>query len=319
MNTALRDVIERLRAAGIDNPRLDARVLWEFAQKPNPPLEGGSKFAQQISGRGPTFAPNPSPKNPSDFSILPQGEGGVTERFESFVQRRIAREPVAYITGRKEFWSLEFDVGFGVLIPRPETETLVESVLREFPDRAAPLDVLDLGTGTGCLLLSVLNEYPLARGTGIDASPDALRWARRNAQKLGLEDRCNLVAGNWGDDLSERFDVILSNPPYIRAQDIAALAPEIRIYEPVAALDGGPDGLDAYRALAPRIPPLLKAEGLAFVEMGEGQDTAVTEIVGEAGLGTRKIVPDLAGIGRCAVVGHRNPAEKTVGSPAPNR
>ncbi len=201
----------------------------------------------------------------------------------------------------------------------PKTETLVESVLREFPDRTAPLAVLDLGTGTGCLLLSVLSEYPNARGTGVDASPEALFWACHNARKLRLADRCKPIAGNWGDDLSERFDVVLSNPPYIRASDVASLAPEIRLYEPVAALDGGPDGLDAYRALASRISLLLKAEGLAFLEMGKGQDTAVTEILAKAGLGTREIVPDLAGIGRCAVAEHADSAEKTVGSPAPNR
>ena len=319
MNTAFRDAVERLRAAGVDNPRLDARVLWEFALNSNPPLEGGSKFAEQISGRGTTSAPYPAPKNPSDFSTLPQGEGEVLERFESFVQRRVAREPVAYITGTKGFWSFDLDVGPGVLVPRPETETLVESVLAEFPDRAAPLRILDLGTGTGCLLLSVLSEYPQAQGTGIDASPDALGWVRRNAQKFGLADRCTLAAGNWGEDLSDRFDVILSNPPYIRTQDIASLAPDIRLYEPHAALDGGPDGLDAYRILAPEIARLLNETGRAFLEIGQDQGPQVAEIMAGAGLGTRKIVTDLAGIGRCAVVEHGPVTEKTVGSPAPNR
>jgi release factor glutamine methyltransferase len=235
------------------------------------------------------------------------------------IARRLAREPVAYITGTKGFWSLEFDVGPGVLVPRPETETLVESVLAEFPDRAAPLRVLDLGTGTGCLLLSVLSEYPEAQGTGVDASPEALGWARRNARKLGFADRCTLTAGNWGDDLSDRFDVILSNPPYIRTQDIASLAPEIRLFEPWSALDGGPDGLDAYRSLAPEIARLLNGTGQAFLEMGQDQGPQVAEIMAGAGLGTRKIVPDLAGIGRCAVVEHGSVTEKTVGSPAPNR
>jgi release factor glutamine methyltransferase len=320
LNAVFRDAVERLRAAGVDNPRLDARVLWEFAQNPNPPLEGGSKFAQQISGRGPGSALNPSPKNPADSSTLPQGAGGTAaERFESLIARRVSREPVAYITGHKEFWSLDFDVGPGALIPRPETETLVESVLTEFPDRAAPLGVLDLGTGTGCLLLSVLSEFPNARGMGVDASPHALEWARRNAGKLGLADRCNLLAGNWGDDLSDRVDVILSNPPYIRTGDIARLAPEIGLFEPHGALDGGRDGLDAYRALGPEISRLLKFGGLAFLEMGEGQDAEIVEILAHSGLGTRKIATDLAGIGRCVIAEHRARPEKTVGSPAPNR
>jgi release factor glutamine methyltransferase len=287
LTNTFHDAVERLRAAGVDNPRLDARVLWEFANT-----------ALALS---PTFV----------------GEREVL--FETLIQRRIAREPVAYITGTKGFWTLEFDVGPGALVPRPETETLIEGVLREFPERGAPLNILDLGIGTGCLLLSVLSEYKNAHGTGIDASPDALRWARRNAQKLGLAAGCTLMAGNWGDDLSDRFDVVLSNPPYIRTLDIALLAPEIRLYEPVGALDGGQDGLCAYRALASRIPLLLKANGLAFLEMGEGQDTAVSEILAKAGLETRKIIPDLAGIGRCAVVEHADSAEKTVGSPAPNR
>jgi release factor glutamine methyltransferase len=239
--------------------------------------------------------------------------------FELLVRRRIAREPVAYIVGHKGFWSHDFDVGPGALVPRPETETLVESVLQEFPDRAAALNVLDLGTGTGCLLLSVLGEYPNARGTGIDASPQALEWAHRNARKLGLADRCRLIKGNWGDDLSDRFDVILSNPPYIRTEDIAQLDPEIRLFEPPRALDGGPDGLDAYRALGPEIARLLKSAGLAFLEMGEGQDKAVVEILTRSGLGTRKIATDLAGIGRCVTAEHRISAEKTVGSPAPTR
>ena len=319
MNTAFRDTVERLRAAGIDNPRLDARVLWEFAREPNPPLEGGSKNPKDFSGRGSAPGFDPSPKFAPQISTLPQGEGGAVERFEGFVARRVAREPVAYITGTKGFWSLELDVGPGALVPRPETETLVESVLAEFPDRTAPLQVLDLGTGTGCLLLSVLSEYPRAHGIGIDASLEALGWARRNARKLGLANRCTLPAGNWADDLSDGFDVILSNPPYITRQDIASLAPEIRFYEPWSALDGGPDGLDAYRALAPEIARLLNGTGLAFLEMGQAQGPAVAEIMAGAGLGTRKIVPDLAGIGRCVVAEHGSVIEKTVGSPAPNR
>lgn len=284
MSDPLADAIQRLIDSSIDNPRLDARVLWEFALK-----------------------------------CRPQGGDDLIEFFTALILRRVSREPVAYIVGQKGFWTLDFDVGPGVLVPRPETETLVETVLAEFPDRDAPLKVLDLGTGTGCLLLSVLGEYPRALGTGIDASLEALGWARRNAQKLGLANRCTLAAGNWGDDLPDRFDVILSNPPYITRQDIASLAPEIRSYEPWSALDGGPDGLDAYRTLAPEIARLLKGTGLAVLEMGQDQGLAIAEIMAGAGLGTRKIVPDLAGIGRCAVVEHGSVTEKTVGSPAPNR
>ena len=312
MNTAFRDAVERLRAAGVDNPRLDARVLWEFAQKTSLSPLGGEGWGEGASPSAQAAPAHPDP--------LPQGgRGNALEIFEQLIARRVAREPVAYITGTKGFWSLELDVGPGALVPRPETETLVESVLAEFPDRTAPLQVLDLGTGTGCLLLSVLREYPRAHGIGIDASLEALGWARRNARKLGLANRCTLPAGNWADDLSDGFDVILSNPPYIRRQDIASLAPEIRFYEPWSALDGGPDGLDAYRALAPEIARLLNENGLAFLEMGQDQGPAIAEIMAGAGLGTRKIVPDLVGVGRCAVVEPGSVTEKTVGSPAPNR
>jgi release factor glutamine methyltransferase len=276
LNERFRDAVERLRAAGVDNPRLDARVLWEHAQ-------------------------------------------AAAAQFDSLIARRVAREPVAYILGRKGFWSLEFAVGPGALVPRPETETLVERVLAAFPDRGAPLSVLDLGTGTGCLLLSVLSEYPNARGTGVDASPDALAWASRNAESLGLEVRCRMVRGSWGDDLSDGYDVILSNPPYIKTGDIALLAPEIRLHEPPGALDGGPDGLEAYRSLGPEIHRLLNPCGLAFLETGEGQAATVVEILGQSGLGCREIAADLVGIGRCVTAEHRASAQKRVGSPAPNR
>jgi release factor glutamine methyltransferase len=295
LNDAALAAAKRLAAAGIDSARLDARLLWEHALNPNPPLEGGSKFAQQISGRGQSPAPDPSPKNSSDFSTLPQGEGGIEERFEEFLTRRIAREPVAYITGRKEFWSLDFQVGPGVLIPRPETETLIEQLLKRFPDRTAPLGVLDLGTGSGCLMIAALSEYPGATGTGVDASDAALEWARRNIAAHGLESRSRLAECDFSE-IGGIYDVILANPPYIRTEDIATLAPEVRLYEPVQALDGGADGLEAYRVLAPEIERLLKPDGLAFLEIGAGQGPAVGKL-----MKTIEIVPDLAGIDRCVI------------------
>jgi release factor glutamine methyltransferase len=236
----LKDAIERLRAAGVDNPRLDARLLTTEEQ----------------------------------------------------IARRIAREPVAYILGHKGFWTLDIQVGPGALIPRPETETLIEQLLKHVPDRTAPLDILDLGTGTGCLLAAALAEYPNARGVGVDSSPQALAWARRN-----LGDRARLVEGDFGE-IDGTYDVILSNPPYIRSQDIPSLAPEIRLYEPVQALDGGADGLDAYRALAPVVRRLLKPAGLVFLEIGAGQGEAVNAILG---LEILDVVPDLAATERCVI------------------
>lgn len=236
----MKDVVERLRAAGVDNPRLDVRLLATEEQ----------------------------------------------------VARRIAREPVAYILGHKGFWTLDIQVGPGALIPRPETETLIEQLLKHVPDRTAALDILDLGTGTGCLLAAALAEYPNARGVGVDSSPDALAWARRN-----LGDRARLVENDFMQ-IDGAYDVILSNPPYIRSDDIPNLAPEVRLYEPARALDGGPDGLDAYRALGPVIRRLLKPGGLAFLEIGAGQGAEVSALLGLDILG---IVPDLAGIERCAI------------------
>lgn len=264
MSDPVAEAATRLKAAGIANPRLDARLLWEFAQKNTPEL------------------------------------------FESLLLRRIAREPLAYITGHKEFWSLDFAVGPGVLIPRPDSETLIEEVLRTYPDRAAPLSLLDLGTGSGCLLVAALKEYPNAHGVGIDLSPDALAWARRNVAAHHLEDRATLIESGWLEEASPGFDILLSNPPYIRSADIAALQPEVARFEPAAALDGGPDGLDVYRALTPRIGHLLKPAGRAFLELGAGQGEAVAELLAAGGLGLDHFAADLAGIPRC-LVAKRNP------------
>ena len=285
----------RLSLAGADSPRLDARLLLAHAMDVRPDALVGN------------------------IDIPPD----VRASFEALIARRILREPVAYITGKREFWSLEFDVGPGVLIPRPETETLIEQAIEHFPDRSAALDILDLGTGTGCLLAAVASEYPNARGRGVDASESALGWAARNIEKLGLRSRCRLELGGWLPDAALRADVILSNPPYIPSRDISKLAPDVRLYEPLVALDGGEDGLDAYRALAPAVKGQLKPGGLAFLEVGAGQDLAVSGILEAEGLRTLGIAPDLAGIGRCVVAAHREmepgKPEKTVGTVRRNR
>ena len=275
LRTLLGDAALRLSVAGIDSPRLDARLLLAHAMKMRPDALVGS------------------------IDVPPEA----LAEFNAMLARRILREPLAYITGNQEFWSLDFDVGPGALIPRPETETLIEAVLDRFPDKSAPLDILDLGTGTGCLLVAALSEYPKARGLGIDVSEDALQWARRNAEKHGLKDRCQLELGDWEKVSAGSADVILSNPPYIRWADIPLLAPEVRTFEPVSALDGGEDGLAAYRSLAGLIGPILKPKGLAFLEIGRGQDRDVPGLMAAQGLREQEIVPDLAGIPRCVVVG----------------
>jgi release factor glutamine methyltransferase len=213
--------------------------------------------------------------------------------FEPLVVRRLRHEPVAYITGRRAFWTIELEVGPGALIPRPDSETLIEAAIAQFGDRS-PARILDLGTGPGTLLLAALAQWPHATGLGIDASDDALRYARRNAVT-----RAEFRRGHWGDGLAERFDLILCNPPYIEAE--AALPPDVARYEPGAALYAGPDGLDDYRTLAPQLPPLLAPGGAACVEIGAGQEKVVSDLFAAAGF-TIESRRDLRGIVRCLVL-----------------
>ncbi|MEQ9575580.1 MAG: peptide chain release factor N(5)-glutamine methyltransferase, partial [Rhodospirillales bacterium] len=217
------------------------------------------------------------------------------------IARRAAREPVSRILGEKEFWSLAFRVTEATLTPRPETETLVEDALariRAMGREGEALRILDLGTGTGCLLLAVLSELPRARGLGIDISGDAVAVAADNARRLGLEGRARFQAGDWTAGLAGPFDVILSNPPYIAEADRGTLPPEVLGFDPHGALFAGPRGLDAYAAIAPQAAAVLAPGGIVIVELGQGQDAAVSGIFRRAGLipdGTRA---DLAGIPR---------------------
>ncbi len=191
------------------------------------------------------------------------------EAFEHLRRRRLDHEPVAYITGRRAFWTIELSVGAGVLIPRPDSETLIEAAVEHF-GRSGPGTVLDLGTGPGTLLLAALSQWPEAHGLGIDASEKALGYAELNALGLGLEGRARFQLGDWAEDLQGRFDLILCNPPYVDRD--ASLAPEIARWEPEDALYAGVDGLDAYRRLAPQLPALLAPGGIACVEIGAGQE-----------------------------------------------
>ncbi|HXP77293.1 MAG TPA: peptide chain release factor N(5)-glutamine methyltransferase, partial [Stellaceae bacterium] len=217
--------------------------------------------------------------------------------------RRSAREPVSRILGYREFWSLRFELSAAALDPRPDSETLVESVLAALGARGRAFRILDFGTGSGCLLLALLSELPNAIGTGIDCSEGALETARRNAAALGLAGRARFVRGNWGDGLTGKWDVILANPPYIPSHELPGLMPEVALYEPRPALDGGADGLEAYRALAPAIARLLAPTGIAALEVGAGQATAAAGIMAKAGLALRTIRHDLSGVDRCLVLG----------------
>lgn len=217
--------------------------------------------------------------------------------FTALVARRAAREPLALITGRQGFWSIDLVVSPATLIPRADTETLIEAALDAFADRDAR-HVLDLGTGTGCLLLAALSEFAGATGVGVDVSPHAAALARRNAVALGLADRAAFVCGHWADALAGRFDLVLSNPPYIETAVIAGLMPEVAEHEPASALDGGVDGLDAYRAIIPALPGLLAPGGVAILELGAGQAGAVAGLAEAAGLAAGPPRMDLGGIAR---------------------
>ncbi len=220
-------------------------------------------------------------------------------RLAALVARRVRREPLSRIVGHREFWSLEFALGPGTLDPRPDSETLVQGVLDTLPDRRAAFRVLDLGTGSGCLLLALLSELPAAWGVGVDISPEALHTARANARALGMADRAGFVAGDWGQALTGHFDAILINPPYIPGGEIGSLAPEVALFDPRMALDGGPDGLGSLRRLAPDLARLLASGGVAAVEIGAGQAQPAGVILAGSGMAVAPAIRDLAGVGRC--------------------
>lgn len=217
------------------------------------------------------------------------------------VARRSAREPAAYLFGVREFWSLDFLVTRNTLIPRPDSESVVEAALDEVVDRSAPLRVLDLGTGSGCLLLALLSELPNATGLGIDISTAALAVADANAGRLGLAGRARFLCGDWGGALDSRFDLIVANPPYVGRADYEALPLEIVDFEPRAALDSGNDAVSKYRCLMPDIARLLAPGGAAVLEVGAGQASAVSVIARNGGLVEVARRRDLAAIVRCVV------------------
>lgn len=267
----------RLADAGIEQPMSDARLLVQLAL--------GIDRAEVLVGRS---------------RRLTDAEQSA---IRDMVARRAAGMPVSRLAGRREFWSLEFELSPETLDPRPESETVVATAISLCSRRDAPLRVLDLGTGTGCLLLALLSELPRAIGVGIDRSEGAARTARRNAARLGLSDRTTMAVGNWADALSGRFDLIVSNPPYIVTGEIDRLAPEVARYDPRLALDGGRDGLDGARAVIPAIARLLAPGGHAVLEIGRGQSDEVirllTNLPADRPFGVIRGHCDLAGIVRC--------------------
>jgi len=226
-----------------------------------------------------------------DRLILSPPDRKVPQRFWKMLERRVGGEPVAYITGRRAFWNIDLHVGPGVLVPRPDSEVLIASAIEHFEGTDGPRRILDLGTGPGTLLLAALDIWPQATGVGVDVSRGALSYAAANARRLGFEGRAKWLQGNWADHLTEKFDLILCNPPYIA--EGAALGPGVAEYEPDEALFAGKEGLDAYRQLAPQLPRLLNRGGFAAIEMAPDRAAAVTALLARDGL-TARVAADLA-------------------------
>jgi release factor glutamine methyltransferase len=280
---ALDSAAARLRAAGVEGARRDVRVL----------LAAALDIA------------------PGSLVAWPERALGAEEaaRAEEFVARRAAREPVSRILGRREFWSLAFRITPDTLDPRADSETLVEAVLAEVEDRTARLDILDLGTGSGCLLLALLSELPNARGVGVDIGEGALAAARDNAERLGMSGRARFVRGDWTAGLTGAWQAIVSNPPYITDMELTQLAPEVVRHDPRIALAGGVDGLDAYRAFVPDLGRLLAEGGFAALEVGAGQMNAVEALLTTAGCRPHRRIRDLGGNERCLLATAGDPAE----------
>ena len=227
---------------------------------------------------------------------------GESETLASLARRRLAREPVARIVGIREFWGLPFRLSPETLVPRPDTETVVETALDLLPDRQAPLRIVDFGTGSGCILVALLHELPRATGLGVDLSPGALATARTNADENGVGERCHFALSRWADAVSGPFDLIVSNPPYIASGVIPTLDQEVREHDPRLALDGGPDGLGPYRILLSEAGRLLAPGGLLAVEIGYDQAEDLRSLAGSLGLEILRIAHDLSGNPRCVAM-----------------
>ena len=284
---AIADISEAFRLAGVEAPRREAGLA----------LRAACALTEL------------------DLLCAPEAPlGPAATRLNEFVKRRLRGEPLSRVTGAREFWGLLFSITPDVLDPRPETETVVEAAVALFAERRTePLRIVDLGVGSGALLCALLSEFRSARGLGIDVSPAAASVAIRNVEACGLSGRAEIRVGDWNADLEGPFDLIVSNPPYVRTADIAALPCAVRDFDPLVALNGGGDGLDAYRGIFPAAQLLLAADGFLLAEMGHGQAAEVLEIAARAGFHDCALWRDYAGIDR--VIAARAPAAAGRGLP----
>jgi len=267
---------QELRAAGVDDAMLDAGLLLAH-------VVGGDRL-----------------------TLIREGDrrlcDGEALAFAGLIAARAARQPVSRLLGHREFWSLNLQIGPDVLDPRPDSETIVAAALQQLGQKDGAYRIADLGTGSGCLLLALLQERPQSWGVGLDISAAAACQARDNAHALGLSDRACFMVGDWSRALAGDFDLIIANPPYIASAEIAGLAPEVRCHDPGLALDGGRDGLAAYRALLPDLPRLLQPNGKAALECGRGQAFLLGQIIEASGLRVESCHRDLGGVERCFIV-----------------
>ncbi len=275
ISAVISDISKKLKAAGIEACRLDARNIVSMALR----------------------------TNPNDLVVHTDRVMTDVEcvAVESLVQRRLQGEPISRIRGEREFWGLPFIVSPYTLDPRPDSETIVSAVLdvytADHPND--PRTLLDLGTGSGCLLLALLSEFQNAFGLGVDISEHAIDTAKLNADRLGLGNRSAFLVDNWAASLAGQFDVIVCNPPYLETGELTGLQPEVRLFDPVRALNGGPDGLDSYRCVIPDAKRLLGGSGILVMEIGYDQKEAITSLLETAGLVGIQGHTDLAGITRC--------------------
>lgn len=279
LENIIRETAEKMTSAGIENAQLDVKIL--LCEVLNVDRSGLLFYDKPLSEEQ-------------------------KERFVDLLAQRLARKPVDKILGLKGFYKYDFKVNEYVLSPRPDTETLVEAAV-EFVKLHEVRNILDLGTGSGCILLSILADFPELSGTGIDKSAAALEIARENAERLGVSDRVQWVEGSWFEEslpgkLGKRFDIVVTNPPYIPSGDIASLDPEVRRYDPLSALDGGDDGFKDYRRIAETAPQFLTEGGLIFIEAGIGQAAEIARLFCSYDFKLLQIVKDLGGLERCVIL-----------------
>ena len=262
-----RELVDAFKKANLLTPALDARILLKYALDLNDALLLSDKE-----------------KEIADDKVA---------LVHDLMARRLKHEPVARIVGKKEFWSMDFVVNAATLIPRPDSEVLIEAILARIKDKTLPLSLLDLGTGSGCLLLTLLKEFKNASGVGVDISPEAIATSRQNATVLGLDNRAVFELDNWGKNLSQQFDLIITNPPYISQEEYDNLALEVKNYDPQTALLGGVDGLDCYREILKELPRLLKKDALVVFEIGCTQKDSVSALIKSVGGTIIEYVKDL--------------------------